>query len=550
MVLNKKGGFIETDLEFSDNTNRYYVFLIFAIGIHLLDAMLGFNRGPSFWFFFDIYMGFAFFFYYLTIPEFNGHLYISNLAFALIVSLISIYLPFVVIWGSQYISFLPSLLIFSPVWVMAIIFFVGQSNEHLQMIGNIYVLVWSIFFIIYFFANMPSEQKNSFYENSFKINVAQSLKKTVNFMRGTVQKAEHHFSSSISNFVNQMTLTAMGGPDETTDVKTNQSAKALKGIFIKNMKPLISPFYESTPMIYYFTVEADNLNREENIEIHCWAQNGTKDNIMKYPGKVSLIGSTSRVSSKYLINGNRRYDFQCNLSGLDPGTYSFHVKVDYDAVFSSYMPLYIISLPEFLNLRQLNQDFYSFYHFDKPITTTTFAPVFVALGFAHQPLIENTYSSFSLKIQKGWGDSSSNIVNISEVNISFPEQIKFRPPEYLVGTTRDAGEPTRETSSAKTKDSSGDTVNGDATREERPIVGNGLEYLKHIVSRDLGRRHVYSFTFFEGPYANPLLITLPVSVSSLDGKSVLKDVVEATISLDYQTSAQDDFKVVSLSGNS
>ncbi len=536
-------------MEFTDNTNRYYFFLLAAIAIHVFDALSGFNRGPSFWIFFDIYMAYALFFYYLTLPEFNGHLYIYNLAFALIVSLISIYLPFLVIWGSQYISFLPSLLIFSPVWVLSIIFFVGQSNESLQMIGNIYIFAWSIFFIIYFFANMPTHQKNSFYENSFKINVAQNFQKTINFMRDTVVKAENHFSDSISNFVNQMTLTAMGGPDYTTNVTTNQSSKALKGIFIENVKPLISPFYESTPMIYYFTVEAKNLHQRESVLIHCWAQNGTKDNIMKYPGKVSLIGNSSHDSSHYLINGNQRYDFQCNLSNLKPGRYSFHVKVDYDAVFSSYMPMYIISLSEFLNLRQLNKNFYSFYHFDKPTTTTTFAPVFVALGFAHQPLIENTYSSFSLKIQKGWGDSSSNIVNISEVNISFPEQVDFKPPEYLVGTTNDASEAKSSSDKSSTVGKSSENENKKKSTN-KAIVGNGLEYLKHIVSRDLGKRHVYSFTFFEGPYANPLLITLPVSVSSLDGKSVLKDVVEATISLDYQTSAQDDFKVVSLSGNS
>ncbi|MEM4396115.1 MAG: hypothetical protein QXR30_00430 [Candidatus Woesearchaeota archaeon] len=445
------------------------ILFFFAVFIHLLDLTTNFNRGyliNTFLFFYIIY---GFFFYFFTLPS-DTFFKWDNLIFCFLLSLFSFFLPIPFIYLSKFFPWIIVFLVFTPIWPIFILYSFYNDVPIFKFLLNGYVLFWTIFFLIYFMANLPTiDGVSPVYKNTINIRktiyeyVFVELKENVIYLWTQIKteavKLFNMFRSgeftifklflgkSLDEFIDENVQKALGLDTEIQNVE-NITIPPSYGLTITNIESLLNKYPKNSKIKIYFQVENKGVNKKLSFYAGCKMQSeetvsSEMPEISKLPekgdknyilGKVNSqflekkeTGSYSDYdplsldfSTKYELDKDESLDLECTFENIDtPGKKNIEIYVIYFSNVTSTLQYYLINQEEVLKLRKKKQNFFEAYNLKLPATIyDPFEPYLIRMNFYAQPLINETENLLQMILEKNW-NLDGDLYRIYKMNLSF-----------------------------------------------------------------------------------------------------------------------------------
>ncbi|MEM1988665.1 MAG: hypothetical protein QXS41_02385 [Candidatus Woesearchaeota archaeon] len=445
--------------EFENKGNGIILVLFFfAVFIHLIDLITNFNRGYLINSFLVFYLIYGFFFYFFTLPS-DTFFKWDNLIFCFLLSLFSFFLPIPFIYLSKFFPWIIIFLVFTPVWPIFILYSFYNEVPIFKFLLNGYVLFWTIFFLIYFMANLPTiDGVSPVYKNTVDVqkavsdyvfndlvmnsmNVWQKIKEEANKLfdmakSGQFSMFKLFFGKSMDEFfdyyIDKYTQVAMGLDTETTTVE-NITKPPDYGLGITEVQSILPSYLPNSNVRIFFQVQNFGVpkvlpfmvgcrmedQKEEKPEDEKKVEKKESEEEKKtytigkvFPQfiekeKVSICDYEKLDSCNNIIfylDKDDSMDFECffeNVGGKDKR--SVEIYVIYFSNFSSSLQYYVINETEALNLRKKKQNFFEAYKLKLPETVyDPKEPYRVRIGFFALPLISDLENRLEFVFEKTW----------------------------------------------------------------------------------------------------------------------------------------------------
>lgn len=467
--------------EFENKGTGIILTLFFlAVFVHLIDLITNFNRGYLINTFLIFYLVFGFVFYFFTLPS-DTFFKWDNLLFCFLLSAFAFFLPIPFIYLSKFFPWIIVFLVFTPVWPFFILYSFYNDVVIFKFILNIYVLFWTIFFLIFFMANLPKLDGLSpiytntvdiqkaisdyvfkdFVMNSMNIwqNIKEEGKKLFNMAKsGEFSLFKLFFGKTMDQFfdhyIDKYTQIAMGVDTQTTTVE-NFTKPPDYGLAITEVQSILPSYLPNSNVRIFFQVQNFGVpklipfmvgcrmedQKEENPKEEKKVEKKDAEEVKKtytlgkvFPQfigkeKISICDYEKLDSCNNLffyLDKDESMDFECffeNVGGKNKRT--IEIYVIYFSNFSSSLQYYVINETEALNLRKKKQNFFDAYKIKLPETVyDPKEPYRVRIGFLALPLISDVENRLEFVFEKTW-TLDGEIFKIKNVQINLNREFNL-----------------------------------------------------------------------------------------------------------------------------
>ena len=400
-----------------------------AIIVHVIDAILGFDRSSFTAEFLIVYLlMFLIALWVYGLGE-NGR----NMGVFALVSFLSFLLPFVKGLLSKLIPnvfsvYIDGIILFAPIWVC----FLLLTRLELRQVGMLYISLWIVIFSINFSYVAGTQGISSFAKLGLTADVIDVSKPIGILWSNTVRSFWYAytrskglilgFSDTVSSGFERQIQEAIGGQQE--------QGKKFVGLTIVDIASLAGvPLLEGEPITVIARLKAGVLDQEIPVVLQCEATKTSEKGIQRIRGEV-------RPQERLTIYSEYDDDTDCSFSSLSKGSYDVSMSALYDFETIGSVSHYVISSELFAALTKRarkegsdpNNLFFSQYGLASlGDSISTGGPVLVALSVGKPVLvIDDTNPSehiLKVTIRNLWEGS---IKTLKELIIVTPKGFEIR----------------------------------------------------------------------------------------------------------------------------
>jgi hypothetical protein len=394
---------------------------IFAIACHLFDAFV-LRFGQPMLSYRIVLWSAMWLIGYLTLKPREYAFDPYTLLNVLLLSGFSFLVPYLKLWIDMALpaSFGDFVVIFAPIWIIYILYFLPDAPPWIRGFGNFYLIFWIVLAIIYGF-NIGAFQRIEGI-NAGYINVYQPLTTVGKLMADGYKDGYKNAKLGIGDFWKSFNATkqgylnyAVGGDIYTGKVDSN--AKEKLGVYLQDVKPSQSEFFTEDPVAVWATIVARTFDRPIIINTNCIADKGTKQ--QRKADKI-IPGAAYEV---YSVDEE---DLDCSFDAknLAKGTHKISLLVNFSFHTLGYQKVYFVDKSRILALQKENTDILDYYGVKdkKPIAIYTNGPVMIGMDVKNMPIkldrrSTNQVFMLGITIKNQW---EGKILNVSGLNLILP----------------------------------------------------------------------------------------------------------------------------------
>lgn len=313
-------------------------------------------------------------------------------------------------------SFGNFMVIFAPVWLIYILYFLPDAPSWIRGMGTTYLIFWMTIAILYGFrigAFAKIEDLRAGYIDVWqplsivKDMIVQGLKDSVQWLST--------FGKRLDETQNKYVQGAVG-----TDLyagKVDQNAQEKLGVYLQEIKPSQPEFFTEDPVAVWATIVARTLDRPMLVRVNCIADKGTTQ--QRKADKVI-------PSYPYEVYTTDEADLDCSFEprALAKGTHKISIIANFTFSTLAYQKVYFIDKSRALAMAREDTDILEYYGIKdkKPVTIYTNGPVMIGMDVRNMPVkldrkTPNQQLMLGISIKNQW---QGRVLNVTGLKLIFP----------------------------------------------------------------------------------------------------------------------------------